>query len=526
MREFNTSGPNIPTQHYTLLRQKLIEKGKKLVDNSRYFTIWAPRQTGKSTYFRLLAKELEKMGYEVAHMNCESYATASLGIFVQTLKEELHRFLGIDFNGFSEIESVLRGIQRYGSDKKYVLIIDEIEGVNPDYLSALLHAIRAAYHTRTDHSLKSVILVGVSNITGVIQDHASPFNANDNLNIPYFSKAEIFELLAQHETETEQLFSPEVKEKIAYITAGQPGLVNGFGYNLVENFPDEKTFELPHYLEIEKNYTKRNIDKNISNIINKGKEHRKFIERLLFDERKVAFNIYDERIKFLTVNGLITFDEQDHIIFNVPLYKKCLQVAFAAPMNGESELIRKNIEIETYYNAENGLNIDKIIRDYQAYAKKRGFRYFMEKDENGNNIGLKEAALVHSFETYIQSFLVVFEGKSYLEPHVALGRSDLIVNLLGTEFVIEAKVFSDATQFKKGKIQLAYYIQSLGLKTGIYLVFADTETTNSILAEKTEMIENVEIITYIVRFDIEKDFSEDLRKAGGKSKRTYKKKDL
>ena len=103
-------------------------------------------------------------------------------------------------------------------------------------------------------------------------------------------------------------------------------------------------------MEIEKNYTTRYIDKNISNIINKGKEHRLFIEKLLFDERKKAFNIYDERIKFLTVNGLITFDENDNIIFNVPLYKKCLQVAFAPPLNGESEQIRKNLELSDYFS--------------------------------------------------------------------------------------------------------------------------------------------------------------------------------
>ena len=125
-------------------------------------------------------------------------------------------------------------------------IIDEIEGINAEYFSSFLHSIRATYHSREFHGLKSVILVGVSNITGVIQDHASPFNTNDNLNVPYFTKAEILELLKMHEDETGQLFSAEVKEKIAYITAGQPGLVNGFGYNLVENFPKEKEFQYAH----------------------------------------------------------------------------------------------------------------------------------------------------------------------------------------------------------------------------------------------------------------------------------------
>jgi hypothetical protein len=38
----------------------------------------------------------------------------------------------------------------------------------------------------------------------------------------------------------------------------------------------------------------------------------------------------------------------------------------------------------------------------------------------------------------IQSFLSALKGKSYLEPHVALGRSDLIINILDSEWVVEA----------------------------------------------------------------------------------------
>ncbi len=49
MRSFNTSGPNILEQHYTLPRLDWIEKGKKLVYNERYFTIPTSVGTGKST---------------------------------------------------------------------------------------------------------------------------------------------------------------------------------------------------------------------------------------------------------------------------------------------------------------------------------------------------------------------------------------------------------------------------------------------------------------------------------------------
>lgn len=510
-RYFNTSGPNILSQHYTLPRTALVQKGKKMVEGSRYFTIWAPRQSGKSTYFRMLATELEKEGYKVCHVNIEHLTTSDEKYLCHYLSKRIGEKLNRKINN-ENLNWLFDSYVYEGENEQNVLIIDEIEGLNSDILNLFLHTIRSYYHSRTEHSLKSVILVGVVNISGIIQDNASPFNANDYLNIPYFSKKEVFELLEQHETESGQLFSLETKEKIAEITAGQPGLVNGFGYNLVEMFPDVPILEYSHYLQIEMQYTSTQIDKNISNIINKGKKYRNFIESLLFNERKIPFEIYDERIKFLNVNGLITFDEDKNIIFNVPLYKKCLQIAFAPPLNGESETIRMNMDMDDYFTEKGFLNLEKIIRDYQDYAKRRGFRYFIRRDNEGNILGLWEAALVHSFDTYIQSFLRVAEGKSYLEPHVALGRTDLLINVQGFEFVVEAKIFRDITQFKKGKIQLAYYLKSLGLASGIYLIFVDVNVTNKKVKEDTELIEGVLITTYLVTYDLEKDFGVDLKK--------------
>jgi hypothetical protein len=507
---FNTSGPNILSQHYTLPRTALVQKGKKMVEGSRYFTIWAPRQSGKSTYFRMLATELEKEGYKVSYLNCKNYNTLPLEEFTNYLNCHLWEQWEEDFQNRSFLE-IFEKIESNKKDR-YVLVIDEIEDINQEYLGLLLHSIRRVFHSRETHALKSVILMATSSVIDFNDDDLSSFNTNDTLNIPYFSKEEVFELFEQHETESGQIFSLETKEKIAEITAGQPGLVNGFGYNLVEKFPDAPIFDYSHYLQIEEQYTSIHIDKNISNIVNKGKKYRNFLESLLFNERKIPFEIYDERIKFLNINGLITFDADKNIIFNVPLYKKCLQIAFAPPLNGESETIRMNMDMDDYFTEQGFLNLKKIIRDYQEYAKRRGFRYFIRRDSEGNILGLWEAALVHSFDTYIQSFLRVAEGKSYLEPHVALGRTDLLINVQGFEFVIEVKIFRDITQFKKGKIQLAYYLKSLGLTGGIYLIFVDVNVTNKKVKEDTELIEGVLVTTYLVPYDLEKDFGVDLKK--------------
>lgn len=98
MREFNTSGPNIPEQHYTIKRTGLITKGIKLVEKDRYFIIWAPRQTGKSTYFRQLAEELNKQGYVPVYFSVEGFNDFSVADTFDTFCTDLKRQQGIDWH--------------------------------------------------------------------------------------------------------------------------------------------------------------------------------------------------------------------------------------------------------------------------------------------------------------------------------------------------------------------------------------------------------------------------------------------
>ena len=504
MRYYNTSGPNIPAQHYTLPRLDWVEKGKNLIYKERYFTIWAPRQTGKSTYFRFLAEALQQEGYKVCHVNFVSFRTASEADFHIRLNNALTDQWGILFEGqtLARVFEQIEGLK----NEKCVLIIDEVEGINPAFFGQFLHAIRNAYHSRNNHALKSVILVGVSNIVGVIKDNASPFNVTDNLNIPYFTDEETLELLNQHERETGQLFDPSVKAKISEITANQPGLVNGFAAKLVDNNPNKAMFDYADYIVVEKDYLQFSLDKNVSNIINKGEKHRAFIERLLFTEEKIEFQIYRENIKELFVNGIITHDEDGYITFKVPLYRKCLYKAFYPYTNGEAKRIGSTIDIDEYFSPEGNLYIEKIINNYKKYALRRKFKYFQEQNKHGEYITLKEATLVYSFETYLNAFLSMVDGKTYLEAHTGIGRTDLIITVNNEEFVVEAKVYSDIVKFRKGKLQLAQYAKSLSLSSAIYLVFVESEVTNATVIEEEKIYDDILIKTHLVPYNLDKDF--------------------
>ncbi len=504
-RYFNTSGPNIPAEHYTLQRQDLIEKGRELVHKSRYFTIWAPRQTGKSTYFRLLAKELEKEDYKVAYVNFENYKT--------TIELELFESLSIYFSDFWNITLKSKSFVGFTDeillirDKKFVLICDEIEGLNPAIFNQFLHTIRNLYHSRETHCLKSVILVGVSNITGIIQDNASPFNIADELDVPYFTNDETKELLEQHENETGQLFEERVKEKISEITANQPGLVNGFARRLVEVNPDKNIIDYEDYLQVEEWYLNKTIDKNVSNIIKIAKRYRKFAERLLFLEEDIEFDIDHPAVQHFHINGLITYDKNNKIKFWVPLYKKRLFKAFYPYSNGESGRIKETLPLYDILIEENVFDFDKLIQSFKEYVKRRGFRPFREKTKKGKYKSIPEAVMVYCFETYIQSFLQMINAKSYREAQVSLGNSDLIINVLGNEYLIETKIYRYDKQFQDGKKQLSFYCKSLGLSMGIYLVFVPNQILYPERAiEGKENINGIEIATYLIHYDEEREF--------------------
>ncbi|NUV00589.1 transcriptional regulator, partial [Marinitoga sp. 1154] len=162
------------------------------------------------------------------------------------------------------------------------------------------------YHKKQIYKLRSVILISVGYLSGILEDNASPFNIAEHLEVPYFTKEQVYDLLSQHETETEQIFDEKVKELIWHNAAGQPGLTNGLAYDLVmKKAKGEKIITEKHFEKTLYDYMRVYIDKNISNIINKAKKEKELMMKILFEPNNIEFNIYDENIKFLYINGVI-----------------------------------------------------------------------------------------------------------------------------------------------------------------------------------------------------------------------------
>lgn len=144
---------------------------------------------GKSIYFWQLVGFLEEEGYKVVYINLESLWNVFLFIFFEIFVSDLDWqwgmiLLQIDIVGFFYV------IEQF-KEEKFVLIIDEVEGVNEVFFGDFLYLIWCVYYFCYVYGLKSVILVGVINILGVVSDNVFLFNIVDNLDIFYFLDEEV-----------------------------------------------------------------------------------------------------------------------------------------------------------------------------------------------------------------------------------------------------------------------------------------------------------------------------------------------
>jgi hypothetical protein len=121
-----------------------------------------------------------------------------------------------------------------------VLLLDEVDALVGDTLIALLRQLRAGYPKRPSQFPQTVILCGVRDLRDYrihARSESAPITGGSAFNIKAkslrlgdFSKAEVAVLLAQHTTETGQVFTPEALEAVWTLTLGQPWLVNALAY--------------------------------------------------------------------------------------------------------------------------------------------------------------------------------------------------------------------------------------------------------------------------------------------------------
>ncbi len=506
MREFNTTGPCNPALHYTLLRESLMAEGKEKVRKGQFFTIFAPRQSGKTTYFQLLLTELEKDDFTPIWISFEHLSPLSKVEFYTALTRELLQELSkhnlhVDYqikNAYDLGELFKEFLFREVEAKPVVLVIDEFEGIPDPVLSEVMHTFRHIYHRKDNYVLHSLMLIGVSTIAELVLSTASPFNIAAELRITYFTFQEVKQLIEQYVIETGQKFEAEVVKAIYHNTQGQPGLVCALCLHLVTkiNTNKKQPVTMTDFYQTLQFFLTKKFDQNIINIVQKALKKKAFMLKLLFSDKLIEFTIDVPDIAWLYAHGVI--DEVDgYVEVPVPLYAKRLIKAFRPIINGEIDyyITSPHDTLSQYVSQDEGLKINALLDEYRAYVQRRGFRAF--DTEN-----LQEAACHYSLDGFIHFFIERLGGQSYVEIPSGKGRIDILIRYRDKSYIIETKRFTDDTYFKRGKAQLAAYLKSERIADGYYVVFSAVHReTDELYSE--EVIAGKRIYTHIILINFE-----------------------
>jgi len=347
-RFFEKSGIVDPSASYYVQLENVTNMDnqdlKTMVDRERFFSIFAPRQSGKTTFFKGFGRRLEKDPLYVAILlSFQDYKNLSVQRFYQLIQKSLYRqligrlelvgcpqldaiksyldthFLS-DHISFRELFDELNGIVK---QKKIVIFIDEFDGIPRDELENFLTTLRELYQEykeSKDKALYSVGLVGIRNITKLIVGGVSPFNIADQVKLPPFSLKNVRDLYAQYSEETNQPFTDEAVNMVYTETAGQPWLVNRLATILTIDVKPETTDPL----------TAEDVQKAIDILLYEENSH--------FDNITEKAKQYKETFMDVVINGVeyIPGDEEQSLLLTHGLIKaegKCTtdHISMAGP---------------------------------------------------------------------------------------------------------------------------------------------------------------------------------------------------
>ena len=520
MRHFGTQGRVYPEEHYIVPRTKETANFIDRVKDGKYIVLFAPRQTGKTTFFRLALEALTEKDptyfpiqldfqmmrnaspavfydrfYQMICMQIESVFQKRGGVPSESLTRFLeHTTLTDDFS----MMMFFRGLTNFlDSDsheevsafKRVVLLIDEFDGIPQTVVSDFLYALRQIYLSGKPRCPHSVGIVGVKSITQLDYDRSiSPFNIQDEFQLPNFTLEQVQGLFGQYTAEVGQAFAPEVIEAVHKQTAGQPFLVNRLAQILTEELdvPKTETLTSLHFAGAHKRLL-REGNTNIDHLRTNVRRDRRF-ESILLQiasyESGVPFNPDDPLMNELVTYGVIAEGPDGLCEIVNPIYQHRILQIFKPTFNGLENIYfpeDTGVNFIDYLTPTGQLEMEALLNNFQAFIARAGFRILQVPDTPQEYVGQ------HLLYAYLDHFVRIVGADMFLEVQTGRGRIDLLIIHSQRKYIVETKIWEGDRYYQSGKAQLAAYLKLEGAQEGYYVVFdhrqhpaprAETETIN------------------------------------------------
>lgn len=524
-KTFNIIGTCYPEENYMVNMESRLKEIEKLVGEKKYFTINRARQYGKTTLLNLMVNDLSSK-YTVFSVSFEGLGDSAFekessfcGMICRLLydavrydevpaleaplKSILHDAVQNgaigDLWGLSAMISDLCG----AAERPVVLMIDEVDQASGHKVFLdFLGMLRSKYLKRTTRPVfQSVILAGVYDIKNLKrrfqndEEHSynSPWNIAADFSVDMsFAVEDIAGMLSDYAADRGlEMDVQRIAAEIYGYTSGYPYLVskicklideNKEGRHVPGGWSKEGVTEAVKILLKEPGTLFDDMRKKITDY----PELKKIIYAILFRGETYPYNPDNSAIDIGSMFGFITERDAQAVIsnriFETRLYNLFLSEDMTKSITYQTGELEKNQFIKNGM-LDMELVLKKFMQHFQDIYGKSTAKFV---EENGRRI----------FLLYLKP-IINGVGNYYIEAQTRdQTRTDIIVDYLGKQFVIEIKIWRGDAYNRRGQKQLAEYLDYYHLDHGYLLSFNFNKNKKAEIKEI--IIENRTILEVVV----------------------------
>lgn len=426
MRRFHSYGSIDTEEHYYAPRKELIEIaytqliGYNPKKSGHYFTVWAPRQTGKTWIMQEILFRLKKdPRFHVLKINLEHLEEVEkVSRVIMSIAKTIGEGFGKDFTNIDTREKFQGIFRKELLETPLILILDEFDALEEKSINAIVSVFRNIYFHRMDEGdkptgektylLHGVALIGVRSVLGIENQEGSPFNVQRSIHIPNLTFAEMEEMFKWYEKESE----------------------------------------------------------------------------LFQTREKTAFNFDDKELNYLYMNGVIDEEKAGHklyyVRFSCPFVQKRIFNYFSSQIFKHLGLLIHPLDAIN----EETLHIPNIIKRYQAYLKKNKEIFFKNVPRRKDDMRIYEAIYHFNLFRYLYDLLRARGVEVIPQFPTGNGKVDLILKYREKIYALELKSFKDMYRYEKAIDQAGEYGVQMGLKEITLLVFVELSQEEAKQLEK------------------------------------------
>lgn len=498
-RRFNTTGSCDPQRHYMVRLEGRLKRIKEYyVDDGSYFVINKGRQYGKTTTLRALEEYLKEdyivLSLDFQRLGTEDFTDESTfaRAFTEVLiaafpsgetcdSKMLKEFIEKGSCSLQELFvqlSMLCG----NSSRPIVLMIDEVDSASNNQVFVDFLAQLRSYYLNRDKTpiFHSVILAGVYDIKNLKlklrpdseHQYNSPWNIAADFDIAMsFSAGQIAGMLNEYEEDYHTGMDIQaVADEIYAYTSGYPVLVSMICKRIDEKILGSDGFDTP-----EKAWSQDGIEKAVKMILmdraplfesmirhlDEYSGMKQMFQAILFQGSEFSYSPDTKEISLACMfgyavnsNGKVRIANR---IFETRLYNYFLSEEELTSVMGKMAQRDKS-----YFIHDGHLDMDMTLKKFVSYFTE----IYGENDDK-------------FIEDYGRKFFLLYlkpiingVGNYYIEAQTRdARRTDVIVDYLGEQFIVELKIWHGNEYNERGERQLTDYLDYYHKDKGYMISF-------------------------------------------------------